>query len=195
MEPINFLLAGVGGQGVLLAADVLSEVGLLAGYDVKQSEIHGMAQRGGSVTTHVRWAQRVDAPMAGKGEVDVLLGFELLESLRYIDYLRPGGQALLSSHRIPPVSVTSGGAEYPDDLRARGIVEQVTKDYRVVPAVQLGDSAGDARSHNVVMLGVLSRRLAVDEAIWLDVLSRHVPARALEINRRAFRAGRELETH
>jgi indolepyruvate ferredoxin oxidoreductase, beta subunit len=191
MDKINFLLAGVGGQGTLLAGNILADVGLSAGYDVKKSEIHGMAQRGGSVTTHVRWGPRVDAPMAGKGEVDILVGFEQLEALRYIEFLRKGGRAVLSTHQIPPVSVTSAGAEYPDEERFKGIVEQVTSDYVMVPAVEMAREMGNARVHNVVLLGALSRQLNVPEAIWVEVIERHAPARASEMNRRAFSAGRK----
>jgi len=191
MEHISFLLAGVGGQGTLLAGNILAEVGLAAGYDAKKSEIHGMAQRGGSVTTHVRWGRRVDSPMAGMGEVDILIGFEQLEALRYIEYLRPGGRAILSTHRIPPVAVTSGGMEYPDAARFRGIIEQVTKDYLLVPAVETAQQLGNARVHNVVLLGTLSTFLEVEPALWLEVIERHVPAKVLELNRQAFQRGRE----
>jgi indolepyruvate ferredoxin oxidoreductase beta subunit len=190
MDKINFLLAGVGGQGTLLAGNILADVGLAAGYDVKKSEIHGMAQRGGSVTTHVRWGPRVDAPMAGKGEVDILVGFEQLEALRYIEYLRPGGRAIFSTHVIPPVSVTSAGAAYPDAARFRSIIEQVTQNYVMTPAVELAKVLGNARAHNVVVLGALSRWLDVPEGIWLEVIERHVPARARDLNRKAFLKGR-----
>ena len=190
MDKINFLLAGVGGQGTLLAGNILADVGLVAGYDVKKSEIHGMAQRGGSVTTHVRWGPRVDAPMAGKGEVDILVGFEQLEALRYMEYLRPGGRAVFSTHIIPPASVTSAGAAYPDAIRFKGIVEQVTREYVLTPAVELAQELGNARAHNVVLLGALSRWLDVPEGIWLEVIERHVPARARELNRKAFLKGR-----
>lgn len=190
-EQINFLLAGVGGQGTLVAANILGEVGLAAGYDVKKSEIHGMAQRGGSVTSHVRWGVLVFSPMAGKGEVDILLGFEQVEAMRYIGWLRLGGRGLFSTHRIPPVSVTSGGAEYPDDNRFAGVIEQVTKAYTLLPAVRIAEDVGNPRAHNVVMLGALSTMLEIDTAMWLDVIERNVPSKALEVNRRAFQAGRE----
>lgn len=192
MEARNFMLVGVGGQGTLLAGNILADVGLAGGYDVKKSEIHGMAQRGGSVSSHVRWGEQVFAPMAGKGEVHILLGFERLEALRYIEYLEPGGLAILSTHTIPPVSVTSGGAEYPSEARFQGIVEQVTKEYIMVPSVDMATEAGSARAHNVVMLGVLSTYLDVDESLWLDVLGRHVPAKTVAVNREAFLRGRAL---
>lgn len=191
-EPINFMLVGVGGQGTLLAANILADVGLSAGYDVKKSEIHGMAQRGGSVSSHVRWGEQVFSPMAGKGEVDILLGFEMVEALRYIEFLRQGGRAILSTHKIPPVSVTSGGAEYPSEARFIGVVEQVTKDYILVPAVEIAQQLGNARAHNLVMLGALSAWLSVEENVWLEAAARHVPAKALEVNLEAFHRGREL---
>jgi len=192
MENINFLLAGVGGQGTLVAANILAGVGLAAGYDVKKSEIHGMAQRGGSVTSHVRWGQQVFSPMAGKGEIDILLGFEQVEAMRHIEWLHQGGKALLSTHTIPPVSVTSGGAEYPDANRFAGVIEQVTKDYVMVPTVKIAGELGNARAHNVVMLGVLSISSDVDKAIWMDVIEQNVPSKALEVNKRAFEKGREI---
>ena len=191
MQAMNFLLAGVGGQGVLVAAGILAEVGLQAGYDVKQSEIHGMAQRGGSVTSHVRWGRRVDAPMAGRGEVDVLLGFEQLETLRYVEYLRPQGRAFVSTHKILPVSVTSGGAHYPEPAQLAGVLDQVTCDHVLVPAVDLATQAGNARAHNVVLLGALSAALDLEPALWLEVVGRHVPAKALAVNQRAFELGRQ----
>ena len=193
MESINFLLVGVGGQGTLVAANILAEVGLAAGYDVKKSEVHGMAQRGGSVTSHVRWGQQVFSPMAGNGEVDILLGFEQVEAMRYVEWLRQGGRGLFSTHRIPPVSVTSGGAEYPDDNRFAGVIEQVTKNYTLVPAVRIAEDLGNARAHNVVMLGALSRWLDIDSAVWADVIERNVPSKALEVNRQAFQRGRALD--
>lgn len=191
-EPINFMLVGVGGQGTLLAANILADVGLSTGYDVKKSEIHGMAQRGGSVSSHVRWGEQVFSPMAGKGEVDILLGFEMVEALRYIEFLRQGGRAILSTHKIPPISVTSGGAEYPSEARFIGVVEQVTKDYILVPAVEIAQQLGNARAHNLVVLGTLSAWLSVEENVWLEAATRHVPAKALEVNLEAFRRGREL---
>ena len=193
MESINFLLVGVGGQGTLVASNILAEVGLAAGYDVKKSEIHGMAQRGGSVTSHVRWGRQVFSPMAGKGEIDILLGFEQVESLRYVEWLRQGGKGLFSTHRIPPVSVTSGGVEYPDENRFAGVIEQVTKDYTLVPAVRIAEELGNARAHNTVMLGALSRWLDVDLAIWADIIERNVPSKALEVNRLAFQRGRDYD--
>ena len=121
MVAINFLLAGVGGQGTILASDVLASVGLRAGYDVKKSEVHGMAQRGGSVTTSIRWGDKVYSPLIGPGEADFFVSFEKLEALRHIGKLRPGGVVLVNDYAIPPLSVSSGSDQYPDDERLGGL--------------------------------------------------------------------------
>ena len=123
---INFLLAGVGGQGTILASDVLVNVGLAAGYQAKQAEVHGMSQRGGSVTSYVRWGQAVHSPLVGAGEVDVYLAFEKVEALRNLNQLRRGALAVINMHAIPPVTVTSGDQPYPDDDRLRSSIAQVT---------------------------------------------------------------------
>jgi indolepyruvate ferredoxin oxidoreductase beta subunit len=190
MTKSDFLLVGVGGQGVLLASDVLAEVGLRAGYDAKKSEVHGMAQRGGSVVSHVRWAKKVLSPLIGLGEVDYLLALEKLEALRYIEMLRPGGTVIVNDHRIPPVSVSSGGDEYPDDQRVWRVLTEVTDDVHFVPGVELAEELGNARASNVVMLGALSKSLDVDLDIWLEVIAERVPEKYVELNHQAFLKGR-----
>ncbi|MGQ9586482.1 MAG: indolepyruvate oxidoreductase subunit beta [Anaerolineae bacterium] len=192
MKDINFLLVGVGGQGTILASNVLAEVGLEAGYEVKKSEVHGMAQRGGSVTSHVRWGKAVRSPIIGAGEADVLVAFEKLEAVRYAELLRRGGLALVSTHAIPPVSVSSGDDTYPDDDRVRRVLAAVTEDLHFLPTVAAAQDVGSARAHNVVMLGALSRRLAVAVEVWKQVIARSVPKHHLELNLRAFARGREL---
>ena len=186
----NFLLAGVGGQGILLAADVIALVGLENGLDVKKSEVHGMAQRGGSVTSHVRWGERVASPLITPGEVDYFLAFERLEALRYADQLRLGGTLLINDYRVVPVSVSSGNEVYPS-------VEDEEKAYSgaigrriYVPAMSLAQELGQARVNNVIMLGVLSALLDIPESIWLTVISARVPERYVVLNQRAFWAGR-----
>jgi len=190
MTRFNFLLVGVGGQGVLLASDILAEVGLRAGYDAKKSEVHGMAQRGGSVVSHVRWAEKVLSPLIGLGEVDYLLALEKLEALRYIEVLRPGGTVIVNDHRIPPVSVSSGGDEYPDDQRVRRVLSEVTDDVHFVPGVELAGELGNARASNVVMLGALSKSLDIDLDIWLEVIAERVSEKYVELNHQAFLKGR-----
>ncbi len=192
MREINFLLVGVGGQGTILASNVLADVGLEAGYDVKKAEVHGMAQRGGSVTSHVRWGRSVRSPIIGAGEADVLLAFEKLEAVRYAENLRRGGLALVSDHAIPPVSVSSGNDVYPSDEKVRSVLQAVTDEVHFVPAVAVAQALGNARVHNVVLLGALSQRLEVPVDLWERVIAAWVPERHRDLNLRAFRRGREL---
>ena len=198
-ETINFLLAGVGGQGTILASDLLVHVGAAAGYQVKQAEVHGMSQRGGSVTSYVRWGKVVYSPLVGAGEVDVYLAFEKVEALRNLGQLRPGALAVVNMQAIEPVTVTSGGQPYPDDQRLRASVAQVTDRAAYVDGAAIAEALGNARATNVVLLGALSElmeraemmRPEVTPALWLEVIGQRVPAKHAELNRRAFQAGRE----
>ncbi len=192
-QSYNFLLAGVGGQGTILASDVLAEVALAAGFDVKKSEVHGMAQRGGSVNTHVRWdAERVYSPLVGLGEADVLLVFERAEALRYAEFLRPGAAAIVNQHTIEPITVTSGGARYPteDDLRA--VYAEVTDRLYLVPGTPIAQELGNTRVANVVLLGAFSTFVDVPAETWLQVIAGRVPAKYVDLNRQAFLKGREV---
>ncbi len=191
MKDVRFLLVGVGGQGTLLASNVLSQVGVRAGFDVKKAEVHGMAQRGGSVSSHVRWGEKVYSPLIGQGEVDYLVAFEKLEGLRYVSMLRPGGTAIVGSQRIPPLSVSSGDDVYPSDEEVRRILGEVTNDLHFVPSIRLAEEAGNTRTHNIVVLGALSNFIGqVPPDIWLEVIAELVPAKFIEVNQRAFQAGR-----
>jgi indolepyruvate ferredoxin oxidoreductase, beta subunit len=198
LESVNFLLAGVGGQGTILAADVLVNVGMSAGYQVKQAEVHGMSQRGGSVTSHVRWGEVVYSPMAGAGEIDVYLAFEKVEALRNLNQLRPGALALINMQAIEPITVTSGGQSYPDDDALRAAVAQATGHAAYVDGAAIAAALGNVRAANVVLLGALSALMergglggpALTPAIWLEVIEARVPAKHVELNRRAFQAGR-----
>jgi indolepyruvate ferredoxin oxidoreductase beta subunit len=198
-ETINFLLVGVGGQGTILASDVLVNVGLEAGYQAKQAEVHGMSQRGGSVTSHVRWGKVVYSPLVGAGEVDVMLAFEKAEALRNLRQLRPGGLALINLEAIEPVTVSSGGQSYPADDRLREAFSQVTGRAVYVDGAGLAEELGNSKVANVILLGALSALLekagigggGVPAETWLDVITQRVPPRYLELNRAAFEAGRE----
>ncbi len=192
MKAWNFMLVGVGGQGTLLASGILAEVGLRAGYDVKKSEVHGMAQRGGAVSSSVRWGERVFSPLIAPGEVDVLIAFERVEALRHVDSLRPGGMLLVNDHAIVPVTVTSGDATYPSRAEIAAALQQVTTDLTFVPGVHIAAELGNARANNVVLLGVLSRRLGVAREIWEQVIADRVPPRYRELNLEAFARGRDL---
>src|SRR5512135_1977391 len=142
-EPINFLLAGVGGQGTILAADLLVHVGVAAGYQAKEAEVHGMSQRGGSVTSHVRWGKVVYSPLAGAGEIDVYLAFEKVEAMRNLAQLRSGALALINMQAIEPVTVTSGGQTYPDDAHLRAAVAQVTAHATYVDGAAIAEALGN----------------------------------------------------
>ncbi len=192
MKTTNFALVGVGGQGVLLASDVLAEVGLRAGFDVKKSEVHGMAQRGGAVLSQVRWGDKVYGPLVGPGEVDYLVSFELLEALRWLQFLKPEGIAVVNDQRLPPLAVSSGGMEYPSEERIRKALSEATKEYYIVPALAKAEELGTDRATNVVLLGALSKYLDVPEKYWLEVIEERVPKKYIELNRQAFKAGQEL---
>lgn len=188
----NFLLAGVGGQGTILASNVLSEVALAAGYDAKKSEVHGMAQRGGSVNTHVRWdAKRVYSPLISLGEADVMLVFEQAEALRYAGYLKRSGVAIVNRFSIEPITVTYGGAHYPTEEELRAAFAALTGQFYLVSGTTIAQDLGNVRAGNVVLLGALSTFLDVPSETWLDVIEARVPPRYVELNRQAFLRGRQ----
>jgi len=192
MRTMNFLIAGVGGQGALLVSNVLADVGIRVGCDVKKSEVHGMAQRGGSVTTTVRWGDKVYSPLIGPGEADYLLSLEKLEALRYANMLRPGGTAIVGDLGIPPLSVSSGNDIYPDDEQVRQVLSQVTDDYHLIPSLRLAEELGNSRVNNVVLLGAFSTSLGdISPEVWLQSIEERVPKKFIELNKRAFQVGRE----
>jgi indolepyruvate ferredoxin oxidoreductase beta subunit len=200
---INFLLAGVGGQGTILASDVLVNVGLAAGYQAKQAEVHGMSQRGGSVTSFVRWGHVVYSPLVGAGEVDVFLAFEKAEALRNLNQLRQGALALVNLAAIEPVTVTSGGQPYPDDASLHQKISEVTSQAVYVDGEAIAQGLGNIRAANVVLLGALSALMErqgltgaeLSADTWLKVIIQRVPPKYVELNREAFYAGRNVVLH
>jgi len=192
IQNANFLFVGVGGQGIILASDVAAEVGVKLGLDVKKSEIHGMSQRGGSVESHVRWADKVYSPLSAKGEVDFLIAMEILESARWADYVAPGGVVIINSHRIAPLAVSTGQAEYPAVEDVRRVYLQRTSEVRFVGAHEIAKGLGNTAVAGIVLLGHLSSSLDVDPSVWMDTIERRVPSRFVEINRQAFLAGRSI---
>ena len=198
-KTINFMLAGVGGQGTILASDVLANVGLAAGYQAKQAEVHGMSQRGGSVTSYVRWGETVYSPLVGAGEVDVFLTFEKVEALRNLDQLRPGALAVISLEAIKPVTVTSGGQLYPDDAHLRTCLAQVTPKAFYIDAQAIANELGNLKVSNVALMGALSGLMEsqgvsgpeLTAETWLEVISARVPKKTIDLNKKAFMAGRE----
>jgi indolepyruvate ferredoxin oxidoreductase beta subunit len=186
----NVLIVGVGGQGVLLASEILCEVAKLLGLDAKKSEVHGMSQRGGVVTSHVRFGKKVHSPLIPLGEADIILSFEIAEALRWLHYLRPGGAVISSDQRLTPPITTTGKFSYPDDVEAR-IKARVPKT-KVINALEIGKKLGNPRLVNTILLGVLSREIDVDEDKWLQVIERMAPKGTGEINKKAFLEGRAL---
>jgi len=184
----SVLLVGVGGQGTIMASDILSAVMISAGFDAKKSEVHGMAQRGGCVSSHVRFGRKVYSPLAAKGDVDVLVSFEKLETLRYLEYLKPDGKVIINNEEIYPPSVNLGDTAYPGD--AIDFVKKHFKDVKVVDATAMALRSGDKRMANTVILGVLSSYLDIEVDIWEDVLKKRFPPKILGENINAFRLGR-----
>jgi indolepyruvate ferredoxin oxidoreductase beta subunit len=198
---VSFLLVGVGGQGILTASDIVAEVGLAIGLDAKKSEVHGFSQRGGVVESHVRWGPSVAAPIAAKGSVDVLLAFEMMEAVRWIEWLKPDGIALVNRQRIVPMSVSAGDAIYPPEEETEAALRARTDDVTYVEGLVIAERLGNPRLANTVLLGALSAQpshriqyplVEIDPVIWLAVVERRVPPKYVALNREAFWEGRDI---
>lgn len=183
----NILIVGVGGQGTLLTSRIIADVAVQLGYDVKVSEIHGMAQRGGSVVSQVRYGDKIYSPIIKKGDADIILAFEKLEAARWLDYLKPDGMVIINDERVNPLPVMSGKMKYPDDIHEK--VAALVPDTIIVDASAIADRCGNSRAANVVLVGMLSRvmGLPVDEV--KKAIERLVPPKALEVNLKAFQQG------
>ena len=188
METKNIMIVGVGGQGSLLASKLLGHLLLEQGYDVKVSEVHGMSQRGGSVVTYVRYGERVNSPVIDKGEADFIVSFELLEAARWLSYLKPGGQIVTSTQQIDPMPVITGAAAYPENLveKMRGAGANVD----ALDCLALAEQAGSSKAVNIVLMGRLSRYFDFPAETWEKSLEAMVPAKFLELNRKAFALGK-----
>ena len=186
----NVLMSGVGGQGVLAASETLALAAMAEGLQVKQSEVHGVAQRGGSVVSHVRFGARVFSPLIRCGEVEVLYAGEQLEALRYAHYVKPGGKVVCSDQTLEPIRIPGMEKPYP-----QGVPEFLTDkgyDVQVVPALQTAVDLGNKRCANVVLLGALAECLDLSDSSWQAALEERFPGKILELNLRAFAAGRHL---
>ena len=191
METKNILIVGVGGQGTLLASKLMGKYFTEEGYDVKVSEVHGMSQRGGSVVTYVRFGSRVFSSVIEKGEADIILSFEQLESARWLPYLKKGGVLITGTQKIDPMPVIMGKAEYPEN-----IIEKLCKnDIKVIPvdALDLALKAGSAKCANVVLLGAAVRFLGIDRESFSKIIETSVPSKTVEMNLRAFAYGYSAE--
>ena len=185
----NVLLVGVGGQGTILASKILSEGLVEAGYDVKMSEIHGMSQRGGNVSTQVRFGDRVNSPIIGKGEADIIVAFEKMEALRWINYLKKGGKMIINDFEIPSVPILMGAKEYPegilDDLRDKA-------DLTVFEAGKIAEELGNNKAMNIVLFGAMIKALGMDDINWEKIIEKNVKKNFIDLNIKAFKAGESL---
>ena len=188
-EVKSIILVGVGGQGTILASKILSEGLMSAGYDVKMSEIHGMSQRGGDVSTQVRFGDKVYSPIVGKGQANVIVAFEKMEALRWIEYLKPDGKMVINDFEIPSVPILMGTAEYPE-----GLIEELSSkaDTLVFRAADIADELGNSKAMNIVLLGALVKALGVEEIDWHEIISKNVKKGFEELNIKAFEAGYAL---
>ncbi len=181
------LLVGVGGQGAILTAKVLVNGLMEAGYDVKMSEVHGMSQRGGSVSTQVRWGEKVASPLIGKGGADIIVAFEKMEAVRYADYLKPDGVAVINDYEIMSATIAAGLAQYP-----AGTLEAMQAHFEchIVKAEAIAREVGSPKCMNIVLFGSLVGALGLEGIDWESVIARTVPPKFRELNLKAYRAGR-----
>lgn len=189
---LDFLVTGVGGQGVILASDVIVEAAIAAGYDAKKTDTLGMAQRGGSVISHVRIAPKVWSPLIKEGEVDIILAFEKLESARWGYFLKPGGVAIVNNLSIPPLAVNLGYEQYPSDEEVIKILKQYTGQVYLIDGTGKAREVGDIRTLNIFMLGCVSVFAPIIEVgVWKDCVRQRLPTKVHEMNLAAFELGRK----
>ena len=191
METKNVMIVGVGGQGSLLASKLLGKLLLTKGYDIMVSEVLGMSQRGGSVVTYVRFGDKVYSPIIDKGEADFIVSFEMLEAARYTEFLKPNGKIIANTQQINPMPVITGAAEYPAELETK--IKSAGADLVAVDALSLAEQVGSSKAVNIVLMGILSKYFDFTEEEWLEAIENSVPAKFLELNKKAFALGREVK--
>ena len=189
MKTKNIMIVGVGGQGTLLTSRILGGIAMQAGFDVKLSEVHGMAQRGGSVVTFVRYGEKVAEPIVEEGCADVIIAFERLEAKRYAHFLKKDGVMIINDQRIDPITVVTGVATYPE-----GIIEELQKDNKVftVNAMEEAKKLGNSKVFNIIVLGIAAKHMDYTKEQWLTVIENTVPPKTVEINKKAFEIGYEM---
>lgn len=182
----NILLVGVGGQGTILVSKILSNGLMEDGYDVKMSEVHGMAQRGGSVSTQVRYGKQVFSPIIGKGQADILVSFETMEALRWLDYLKPDGTVVVNDYKIPSAPILMGKEDYPE-----GILEVLKSKVNttVIKAAEIAEELGNAKAMNIVLFGALVKAMNITAIDWEAQIGKNVKPTTIEVNVKAFKAG------
>lgn len=188
MQTKNIMIVGVGGQGSLLASKLLGHLLLEQGYDVKVSEVHGMSQRGGSVVTYVRYGEQVASPVIDKGEADFIVSFELLEAARWVSYLKPSGRMVTSKQQIDPMPVITGAAHYPENLVQQ--LQEAGIEVDAMDCLALAEQAGSSKAVNIVLMGRLSHYFDLPQEAWQKSLEAVVPAKFLELNKKAFDLGK-----
>lgn len=187
-EVKSAILVGVGGQGAILTAKVLVNGLLQEGYDVKMSEVHGMAQRGGSVSTQVHWGKKVNSPVIGKGAADIMVAFEKMEAVRYSDFLKPDGIAVINDYEMPSSTIAAGICEYP-----QGCLEAMEQHFtcHILNADKIAEDLGSAKCMNIVLFGSMVKALGLDDIDWESVIKDTVPEKFVELNLKAYKAGRD----
>ncbi len=186
----DILIVGVGGQGTLLTSRILADVAVQMGYDVKVSEVHGMAQRGGSVVTQVRYGKKVYSPIIKKGDADILLAFEKLEAARWLDYLKPDGMVIINDERVDPLPVMSGKVKYPEDIVDK--IQKLIPNTRLINATEIAGQCGNTRAANVVLVGVLAAVAGLPVKEMENAIRSLVPEKAIDINLKAFEEGMKI---
>ncbi len=189
MQTKNIMIVGVGGQGTLLASKLLGRILLSKGYDVKVSEVHGMSQRGGSVVTYVRYGDKVYSPVIDKGEADFIVSFEMLEAARWVEYLKKDGIIITNTQQVNPMPVIIGACDYPAELENK--IKDLGVNLDTLDALSLAEDAGTSKAVNIVLMGKLSNYFDFSEEEWMDAIEKSVPAKFLELNKKAFILGRK----
>ena len=188
---LNILIVGVGGQGSLLASRILGSLFTAMNLEVKLSEVHGMAQRGGSVVTYVRAGESVASPLISKGEADVIISFEQSEAMRYLPWLKKDGTVIVNTQKIMPMPVVTGAAAYPDNIIEK--LEATGARVTAVDALSIAEAAGSAKAVNIALIGVMAKITGADKALLLETLEKTVPPKFLELNKKAFELGYDFE--
>jgi indolepyruvate ferredoxin oxidoreductase beta subunit len=185
----NLIIAGVGGQGVILAGNIIGDAAIASGYDVKKTDTIGMAQRGGSVISHMRIAPKIYSPIIQDGDADIVLSFEKMEAARCTNFLKKNGTVILNNREMPPLSVSRGIENYPSDKEIISIIKQKTERIYFVEGTKKAESLGNVKTLNIFMLGCLSRFLDIEEKVWRECIINSLPAKIVAINISAFEAG------
>jgi len=190
MNNINFLIVGVGGQGTILVSDILAEVGMLAGMDSKKSDNMGLSVRGGAVSSHVRWGEKIGSPLSMPGTIDVMMSSEPMEGMRSLHFLKKGATIVANTYRVPPMLVSTGQAEYPSVEAVDAAMAAAADKVIAYDATAISLEVGNVKTMNIVLLGTLSTLTDIPVAIWEEAIAKYVPAKALDKNLKAFHAGR-----